>query len=332
MFAQQNLNFLWVQIEQSQSEWGGYQCSQCFNHSWHPVLDIEIWYMFGDGWKQIERLGQEHCSTWLMCNYKLDVRTRNQLGNPWQLLHWKRAGRQPVILQVPFVTDASTSCLQHVWPYCTHTQHWILHNISSLSKHNDGETSNKYQSFCWHYKLEWLGFERPQSECFESRLKLQLEALTLQIKVTSLSYLLSSTIWLLQSFNKKTNTLLFSRCPQKEFLGLHLLRSMKTINILTSFWQVTSCGRMNKTYPSKQSWRYNVLHSWGEKEQEDGIQSLVWQQQIYNVVLWALLCVKTKHKLMKHLLVNALFLFYSRHKCKYVCSLWFLSYQEEGTF
>lgn len=48
----------------------------------------------------------------------------------------------------PFVTDASTSRLQHVWPYCTHTQHWIVHNVLRLSKHDDGETSNKYQSSC----------------------------------------------------------------------------------------------------------------------------------------------------------------------------------------
>lgn len=220
MCAQQNLNFLWVQIEQNQSEWRCYQCSQCFNHSGIPSLILRFGvHMFSDGWKQIERSGQKHCSMWLMCNYMLDVRKHNQLGNPWQLLHWKRAGRQPVILHVPFVTDASTSCLQHVWPYCTHTQHWILHNISSLSKHNDGETSNKYQSFCWHYKLEWLGFERPQSECFESRLKLQLEALTLQIKVTSLSYSLSSTIWLLQSFNKKNKHASFLAVSSRKISG-----------------------------------------------------------------------------------------------------------------
>lgn len=64
-------------------------------------------------------------------------------------------GRQPVILHVPFVTDVSTSHLQHVWPYCTRTQHWIVHNVLRLSKHDDGETSNKYQSSCRDYMLSF---------------------------------------------------------------------------------------------------------------------------------------------------------------------------------
>lgn len=38
--------------------------------------------------------------------------------------------------------------LQHVWPYCTRTQHWIVHNVLGLSKHHDGEISSKYQSSC----------------------------------------------------------------------------------------------------------------------------------------------------------------------------------------
>lgn len=72
----------------------------------------------------------------------------NQLRNPWQFLYSEHTGRQPVILHVPFVTDASTSPLQHVWPYCTRTQHWIVHKVLGLSKHDDGEISNKYQSSC----------------------------------------------------------------------------------------------------------------------------------------------------------------------------------------
>lgn len=90
---------------------------------------------------------------WLLCNYELDVRTCNQLRNPWQFLHSEHMWRQPVILHVPFVTDASTSRLQHVWPYCTRTQHRIVHNVSRLSKHDDGETGNKYQSSCRDYEF-----------------------------------------------------------------------------------------------------------------------------------------------------------------------------------
>lgn len=78
---------------------------------------------------------------------KLDVRTCNQLRNLWQFPHLEHAVGQPVILHVPFVTDASTSRLQHVWPRWVRTQHQILHNVLRLSKHDDGESSNKYQSF-----------------------------------------------------------------------------------------------------------------------------------------------------------------------------------------
>lgn len=109
--------------------------------------------MLHNRWKVIECSGQKPSLPWLLCNYELDVRTCNQLRNPWQFLHSEHMGRQPVILHVPFVTDASTSRLQHVWPYCTHTQHWILHNLLGLSKHDDGETSNKYQSSCPDYEL-----------------------------------------------------------------------------------------------------------------------------------------------------------------------------------
>lgn len=62
----------------------------------------------------------------------------------------------------------------------------------------------------------------------------------------------------------KTNAPFLS-ASSKVFLGLHLLKCMKTINILTSFWQVTSCSLMNKIYHSNQSWRYNVLHSWARR-------------------------------------------------------------------
>ena len=89
-------------------------------------------HMLCDRWKVIERSGQKLSSPWLLCNYGLDVRTRNQLGNPWQFLHSEHMGRQPVILHVPFVTDASTSRLQHVWPYCTRAQHRIVHNVSRV--------------------------------------------------------------------------------------------------------------------------------------------------------------------------------------------------------
>ena len=115
------------------------------------ILSFE--YMPHNRWKVIECSGQTRSLPWLLCNYELDVRTCNQLRNPWQFLHSEHMGRQPLILHVPFVTDAFTSRLQHVWPYCTHTQHWILHNLLRLSKHDDGETSNKYQSSCRDYKL-----------------------------------------------------------------------------------------------------------------------------------------------------------------------------------
>ena len=110
-------------------------------------------YMLHNKWKVIKCSGQDPSLPWLLCNYKRNVRMCNQLRNLWQFLHSDHMERQPVIFQVPFVTDASTSRLQHVWPYCTHTQHLILHNILGLSKNDDGETSNTYQSSCWDYGL-----------------------------------------------------------------------------------------------------------------------------------------------------------------------------------
>ncbi len=109
--------------------------------------------MLHNRWKVIECSGQKPSLPRFSCNYELDVRMCNQLRNPWQFLHSEHMGRQPVILHMPFVTDASTSRLQHVWPYCAHTQHWIVHNVLRLSKHDDGETSNKYQSSCRDYEL-----------------------------------------------------------------------------------------------------------------------------------------------------------------------------------
>lgn len=104
--------------------------------------------MLHNRWDVIECYGYKPSLPWLLCNYQLDVRVCNQLRNPWRFLYSEHTGRQPVILHVPFVTDASTSRLQHVWPYCTRTQHWIVHNVLGLSKHDDGEISNKYQSSC----------------------------------------------------------------------------------------------------------------------------------------------------------------------------------------
>ena len=126
---------------------------------WYLRLDkaspstLSFEYMLHNRWKVIERSGQKPSLLWLLRNYERDVRTCNQLRNPWQFLHSEHMARQPVILHVPFVTDASTSRLQHVWPYCAHTQHWIVHNALRLSKHDDGETSNKYQSSCRDYQL-----------------------------------------------------------------------------------------------------------------------------------------------------------------------------------
>lgn len=121
---------------------------------WYLRLDqvslsmLSFEYMLHNRWKVIECSGQKPSLPWLSCNYELDVRTCNQLRNPWQFLHSEHMGRQPVILHMPFVTDACTSHLQHVWPYCTHTQHRIVHNVLGLSKHDDGKNSNKYQSSC----------------------------------------------------------------------------------------------------------------------------------------------------------------------------------------
>lgn len=114
-------------------------------------------------WKVIERSGQK-TQLALNCNYECDARTRNQLRNPWQFLHSEHMGRQPVIPHTPFVTDASTSRLQHVWPYCPRAHNvGTLRNVLRLSKRDDGEASNKYQSSCpdcsppiWVIKL-WEG-------------------------------------------------------------------------------------------------------------------------------------------------------------------------------
>lgn len=160
--------------------------------------------MLHNRWKVIECSGQKPSLPWLLCNYGQDVRTCNQLRNPWQFLHSEHMGRQAVILHVPFVTDASTRRLQHVWPYCTHTQHWILHNLSRLSKHDDGETSNKYQSFCRDDELPFwvIGlWEGSVWALWISTVWLHLQALTPQIEVTSLSYfsivscLTAKSIW-----------------------------------------------------------------------------------------------------------------------------------------
>lgn len=132
-----------------------------FSSWWYLRLDkaflsiLSFEYMLRNRWKVIECFGhtQKPSLPWLLCNYELDVRTGNQLRNPWQFPHSEHMGRQPVILHMPFVTDASTYHLQHVWPYCTHTQHWILHYVLRLSKHDDGEASNEYQSSCRDFEL-----------------------------------------------------------------------------------------------------------------------------------------------------------------------------------
>lgn len=137
-----------------------------FSPWWYLRLDkaslsvLSFEYMLHNRWKVIEWSGQKRGLPWVLCNYKLDVRTCNQFRNPWQFFHSEHTGRQPVILHDPFETDASTSRLQHVWPYCTHAQHHMQHNLLRLSKHDDGETSNKYQSSCWSLHFRWLGFEK----------------------------------------------------------------------------------------------------------------------------------------------------------------------------
>lgn len=118
---------------------------------WRISFDIELHETTHNRWKVIERSGLRLSLPWLLRNYECDARTCNQLRNLWQFSHSKHMEGQTVILHAPFVTDAFTSRIQHVWPYCTHRQHWILHNVLSLSKHDDGETSNKYQSSCPDY-------------------------------------------------------------------------------------------------------------------------------------------------------------------------------------
>lgn len=75
---------------------------------------------------------------------------------------WNTRGDRQSSLTRPFVTDASTSRRQRVRPYCMRT-HRIVHNVSRLSKHYDGETSNENQSFCrdcmflfWVIGLKWV--------------------------------------------------------------------------------------------------------------------------------------------------------------------------------
>lgn len=123
-------------------------------------------------------LNDQVCSlTMPLCDYKLDVWTYNQLGN----LTVSRFGTCEQTASHPscvlcdwciyFLSTTHTCCR----PFCTHTQHQRVHSISWLSKHDDSGTSSTYPSFCWHYKFEWLGFERPQPECCE------LQTLTQQI-------------------------------------------------------------------------------------------------------------------------------------------------------
>lgn len=122
------------------------------------VLSFE--YKLHNRWNVIEWSGQKHGLPRLLCNYQLDVRMCNQFRTPWQLFHSEHTGRRPLILHVPVGTDASTSRLQHVWPYCTHAQHRMQLNVLRLSKHDDGETSSKYQSSRWRLCFQWLGFEK----------------------------------------------------------------------------------------------------------------------------------------------------------------------------
>lgn len=128
---------------------------------------------------------------------------------------WNTRGDRQSSLTRPFVTDASTSRRQRVRPYCMRT-HRIVHNVSRLSKHYDGETSNENQSFCrdcmflfWVIGLKWVcvcvgGVDAgAQSECFRSWLQLGLQALTLQIEVTLISCAPSSAVWVLKAPEKK---------------------------------------------------------------------------------------------------------------------------------
>lgn len=69
----------------------------------------------------------------LLCNYQWPVRTRNQLRNPWQFLNSEHTGRQRVILQGACLTDPSTFCRQHAWPYGAHARFGTgVHNVLRL--------------------------------------------------------------------------------------------------------------------------------------------------------------------------------------------------------
>lgn len=85
-----------------------------------------------------------------VCDYEHYVQMCNQSKNLWQSLHLEHMRRQPIILHLPLVTDASTSHLQACMTIL-HT-HTVLdlaqRHILRLSKHDDVETCKKYLSFC----------------------------------------------------------------------------------------------------------------------------------------------------------------------------------------
>lgn len=160
-------------------------------------------------------------------------------------------GRQPVILHVPFVTDVSTSHLQHVWPYCTRTQHWIVHNVLRLSKHDDGETSNKYQSSCRDYMLSfwviglWEGsvwvlrvLSVTASASFDPTNRSDLTQL-----FSIVSCLTAKSIWV-----KKKKTISLTIQTQQHFRELHW-SSLQMLPTLALSWQATSGGRANNDCP-----------------------------------------------------------------------------------